>query len=115
SLDMGRFERYGSSLDLKLRVLLKGPNDPIIEQVSGLLSTSINYVKINGFLYSRPLNAEDLSICAQLLRGSIIRSLELIWAVLNDTTVPFIIAMAANIKSIMITRAFFDGPPLSDP
>ncbi|GMR57254.1 hypothetical protein PMAYCL1PPCAC_27449, partial [Pristionchus mayeri] len=43
-LDWSRFERRGSSFEPKLGVTLNGPEDPIFEQISKLLSVPIKHV-----------------------------------------------------------------------
>ncbi|GMR57236.1 hypothetical protein PMAYCL1PPCAC_27431, partial [Pristionchus mayeri] len=74
SLTTERFERFGSSINPELQVILNGFDDPIIDQVSNFLSAPIKKVEIG--LYSTQLSPEDLTLCAQLLRGSIINELE---------------------------------------
>ncbi|GMR56257.1 hypothetical protein PMAYCL1PPCAC_26452, partial [Pristionchus mayeri] len=65
-LDSEPFHRRGQSDNPMLHVKLNNAEDLIFKKVSDLLSTSIKKVEINGYL----LSPENLSLVAQLLRGS---------------------------------------------
>ncbi|GMR57739.1 hypothetical protein PMAYCL1PPCAC_27934, partial [Pristionchus mayeri] len=87
-----------------MRVRISGHEDPIIEQVTNLLSSSIKCVFIgaNGI----PLSSFDLSLCSQLLGASTIDHLQFDYVeILDDTTIPLIfsiISRATNSLSITV-------------
>ncbi|GMR38144.1 hypothetical protein PMAYCL1PPCAC_08339, partial [Pristionchus mayeri] len=66
TLDSRRFHRSGNSDQPRIEVEVNGPEDPILEQVSGILSTSIKKVEITAWNFS----STDFSLCTQLLHTS---------------------------------------------
>ncbi|GMR57275.1 hypothetical protein PMAYCL1PPCAC_27470, partial [Pristionchus mayeri] len=98
TLDRGRFERNSSSLLPCLRVKLNDTEDPIIDQVSSLLCSSIKDVEIHGYRFF-PV---DLSLCTQLIHGSTIGYLEIRDIQLNHGSASNIISIASRAKEFAL-------------
>ncbi|GMR52182.1 hypothetical protein PMAYCL1PPCAC_22377, partial [Pristionchus mayeri] len=94
ALDAARFTRSGDSHNHKLEVTLNGPEDSVVEQVFGLLSTHIKEAWID--LRTSP----DFMLCSQLLRKSTFGKLGIIRPILDDTTAPYILSLASLSKEI---------------
>ncbi|GMR33413.1 hypothetical protein PMAYCL1PPCAC_03608, partial [Pristionchus mayeri] len=110
SLNARRFSRYRNHHGPHVEVDLKGPNDRIIEQVVNLLSAPIGEVTIQGHVHG--FSAEDLSLCARVLRGSTIGKVEVQRNLLDDVTSPSILEIASSAKVLEVTTQDTD---LSDP
>ncbi|GMR31730.1 hypothetical protein PMAYCL1PPCAC_01925, partial [Pristionchus mayeri] len=95
TLDKGRFERVGPAAHPRLRVTLSGPEDPIIEQVSGLLSASIHEVSI---LLRPVVPVSDLSLCSQLLRNSPIAKITIDTPMREEEIGPSILSIASHAR-----------------
>ncbi|GMR55404.1 hypothetical protein PMAYCL1PPCAC_25599, partial [Pristionchus mayeri] len=94
-LDSARFERLTKSV---IHVKLNGFQDPIFEKVSDLLSASIKNLEINGDL----LSPENLSLIAQLLRGSKAKHLDMQHCRVDESTVSSIIEIAGRARKISL-------------
>ncbi|GMR57235.1 hypothetical protein PMAYCL1PPCAC_27430, partial [Pristionchus mayeri] len=108
NLDWGRFERSYRSNGPALVVTLEGPQVPIWNQATTLLSSSIKNVHIHG----DPSNPTDLSICETLLRYSTIHTLSIMHK-LDDTNTSSIINIASRSTEFII--AFDEDSQLADP
>ncbi|GMR56256.1 hypothetical protein PMAYCL1PPCAC_26451, partial [Pristionchus mayeri] len=97
-LDSEPFHRRGQSDNPMLHVKLNNAEDLIFKKVSDLLSTSIKKVEINGYL----LSPENLSLVAQLLRGSLVRYLDMQYCRVDDSTVSSIIEIAGRARKISL-------------
>ncbi|GMR52695.1 hypothetical protein PMAYCL1PPCAC_22890, partial [Pristionchus mayeri] len=107
SLDKGRFRMYSNSLDPRIKVILNGPQDSLVEQVSDMLSSCIKKAYIHGYRFT----PEDLSLCKHLLRDSTIPFLD-ISTKLDDTTAPIVLSLASHTEEFML---YYDDQLLSDP
>ncbi|GMR33310.1 hypothetical protein PMAYCL1PPCAC_03505 [Pristionchus mayeri] len=76
----------------RLRAVVMGPEDPILEQLSGLFPSCIEHVSI-GDSY-RTINCSDLSICENLLLKSTIQRLTFSPKTIGDHTAPAILSIA---------------------
>ncbi|GMR30620.1 hypothetical protein PMAYCL1PPCAC_00815, partial [Pristionchus mayeri] len=84
------------TIEVKLTVTLTGAEDPIIEQVADILSTSIQNVHIGDIGNISVFSSSDLSLCAKLLASSTIRNLHFYLENLNDTITPFIMSILSK-------------------
>ncbi|GMR31453.1 hypothetical protein PMAYCL1PPCAC_01648, partial [Pristionchus mayeri] len=108
-IESERFERFGDSSDPQLGVTLNGSEDPMIEQLSDLFSSPIKLSFVDEQANFTP---DDLPLCANLLRNSIISHLSLQIERLDDNAVPSILSLASHIKDF---DAIFPTVQLSDP
>ncbi|GMR57849.1 hypothetical protein PMAYCL1PPCAC_28044 [Pristionchus mayeri] len=110
-VDWGRFER--SMTSSYLEVTLNGPADPVIDQVIVFMSTTIQIVEIydyDGWV----VPSEDLSMCAQLLRGSTIDKCFIRDPMIDDISGPAIITISfPRVQEIVIQMG--EDVTLSDP
>ncbi|GMR56997.1 hypothetical protein PMAYCL1PPCAC_27192, partial [Pristionchus mayeri] len=89
NLNMERFKiSKGGSIIRELQVTLTGAEDPIIEQLADILSTSIKIVNIT-YKCMAALSSSDLSLCAKLLASSTIGDLRFRLTILDGTMTPF--------------------------
>ncbi|GMR56988.1 hypothetical protein PMAYCL1PPCAC_27183, partial [Pristionchus mayeri] len=98
TLDSERFHRLGTSENPSLRVELNGPEESIIEQVSGLLSTFIKNVEIIALNFT----ADDFSICEKVLSGSTIDFLSVMNVRLVDSSASNIVSMASHSNRLLL-------------
>ncbi|GMR57252.1 hypothetical protein PMAYCL1PPCAC_27447, partial [Pristionchus mayeri] len=110
ALDMGRFRRYSFSGKPGLCVEPNGTEDPIIDQVSSLLSGHINCVEISN--YEGGLVSADLSLFAQLLRKATIGQFRFHFMEIDDSCIPSIIDIASRAKELDFFKV--DEEQLSD-
>ncbi|GMR52186.1 hypothetical protein PMAYCL1PPCAC_22381, partial [Pristionchus mayeri] len=94
TLDTEKFKRLGDSVYPKLEVTIN--DDSVIEQVSGLLSTCIREVIMDGSNFS----PDDFSLFEWLLSNSTIVKLNIDNIILNDNTAPYILSLASLSKEI---------------
>ncbi|GMR51800.1 hypothetical protein PMAYCL1PPCAC_21995, partial [Pristionchus mayeri] len=80
TVDSGRFTRWGDSLNPRLDVTLCGPEDPVLNLVSNLLSSFIKSASIYESLASI-----EFALCANILCNSTFGILEVRTNMLNDT------------------------------
>ncbi|GMR52189.1 hypothetical protein PMAYCL1PPCAC_22383, partial [Pristionchus mayeri] len=99
NVDSGRFKRFGDSDSPRLQVTLKDSDDSIKEQVTSMLSTSINHAAICGYNFT----PDDFSLCVHLLRNSTIVKLDIIITVLNHTSASKVIAIVSKSKRLHIS------------
>ncbi|GMR55293.1 hypothetical protein PMAYCL1PPCAC_25489, partial [Pristionchus mayeri] len=98
TLDKGRFRRMRDNGSPDLVVEMNGAEDPILEKVISLLSTSISSVLIA----SSDLSSSHLSMCDQLLRSSTIGALKITSVTFNDTTAPLTLSIASNAMDLKV-------------
>ncbi|GMR52190.1 hypothetical protein PMAYCL1PPCAC_22385, partial [Pristionchus mayeri] len=109
TLAVGRFKRFRGFSNLALEVTLNGINDPIFNQVSDLLSTSI---KKDVRIYSNDFTPADFLLCSQLLRKSTFGKLVIYTTTVHDSNAPHILSMATHTKEILFDC---DETHLADP
>ncbi|GMR56972.1 hypothetical protein PMAYCL1PPCAC_27167, partial [Pristionchus mayeri] len=103
-----------------LQVKLTGPEDPIIEQVAGLLSSSIKHVEV-GYIVQKiyRFSCSDLSLCARLLHGSTIEKLVFESPILDDANAPLIFSIISRASNHIYIQTkeigYHQRPRLSDP
>ncbi|GMR57285.1 hypothetical protein PMAYCL1PPCAC_27480, partial [Pristionchus mayeri] len=95
NLNKGRFKRWVHCQDPSLMVTLTRPEDPVLEQVSGLLSSYIKNIAIPQF---GRISSADLPLCALMLRKSRIGNLTIQPMRLNDKTASYITDIASRTK-----------------
>ncbi|GMR31390.1 hypothetical protein PMAYCL1PPCAC_01585, partial [Pristionchus mayeri] len=95
-----------------LRVSLNGLEDPIVEQLSNLLSSSINFTRIYSVAEQYNFTPADYMLCSHLLRNSTMIRLVLNVKILDDITAPSIMSIVSHTKDIRIEC---DETRLSDP
>ncbi|GMR38146.1 hypothetical protein PMAYCL1PPCAC_08341, partial [Pristionchus mayeri] len=111
-LTSGRFQRSRHYGHAALKVLLTGPEDPLIEQLAEFLSSSIKDVII-GKNDSHRLSSFDLSICTRLLGSSTICELVFNYPTLDDITAPFLISITSRVSNLL--RFWFYKHQITDP
>ncbi|GMR57851.1 hypothetical protein PMAYCL1PPCAC_28046, partial [Pristionchus mayeri] len=94
-LDWGRFKRFMFFYTPALIVSLNDSEDPVVEKVTVLLSTTIHSAIIEG-----SASSEDFSMCAQLLRTSTLACVSVETFELDDVTASTIISIASRADSI---------------
>ncbi|GMR57707.1 hypothetical protein PMAYCL1PPCAC_27902, partial [Pristionchus mayeri] len=109
SLDNRRFQRLRFGGGPALRVMLTGPEDPIVDQLSDFLSSSIKSVKIGGYGIDSTLDSSHLSLCANLLSASTMDHLKISLLNLDGFSDPFIISIIARVRNHL--EIFFFGQP----
>ncbi|GMR52211.1 hypothetical protein PMAYCL1PPCAC_22406, partial [Pristionchus mayeri] len=112
TLDAGRFERLLGRAYPTLRVALNGLEDPIVGQVSDLLSLFIKDPRIYGSNGLNHFTPADYHLCAHVLRNSFLDELILNVKRLDDNTAPSILSLASHAKEIELN---YDNTQLSDP
>ncbi|GMR56979.1 hypothetical protein PMAYCL1PPCAC_27174, partial [Pristionchus mayeri] len=73
NLDERRYKQSMKCNSPTLEVKLNGPEDPILEQLSVLLTSSIKYVMIGS--YGSSISSSNLPLCAKMLNSSIFSQL----------------------------------------
>ncbi|GMR30984.1 hypothetical protein PMAYCL1PPCAC_01179, partial [Pristionchus mayeri] len=94
-IESERFQRFGDYDDPEFFITLNGSEDPIVEQISELLSTNIKLAFVDEHFNFTP---DDLSLCASVLRNSSIGQLSMQIKRLDDNAVPSILSLASHTK-----------------
>ncbi|GMR40799.1 hypothetical protein PMAYCL1PPCAC_10994, partial [Pristionchus mayeri] len=102
NLDMSRIKK--SAREPRLRVMLTGAEDPIIEQLAAFLCSSIKNVVIAEFISF--FTFSDLTLCVKLLGSSTIRNLRFTFEILDDTKIPFIFSTMPKATECLSIRMF---------
>ncbi|GMR38137.1 hypothetical protein PMAYCL1PPCAC_08332, partial [Pristionchus mayeri] len=110
NLTEGRFTQLIGYTHPHLLLTLTGAEDPMVEQVFILIYGAIKEVEIIGW---GDISSNDLSLCANLLRNSIIDHFKLISTNLVETTISSIIGIASCAKEF--TVHLDNEPQLDDP
>ncbi|GMR43584.1 hypothetical protein PMAYCL1PPCAC_13779, partial [Pristionchus mayeri] len=102
NLDWERFERSLGDDDFPIiRVVLNGPDDPIIEQVSALFSSPLDAVILGSI---GTISEANLSLSENMLRNSSIDLLYIDVQNLDEITAPLILSIASHTKIIRFSR-----------
>ncbi|GMR57755.1 hypothetical protein PMAYCL1PPCAC_27950, partial [Pristionchus mayeri] len=111
SMDNTRFQRLRINGGPALRVVLTGPEDPIVDQLAGFLSSSIKKVTIGGYASESTPDFALLSLCAKILSASTIDNLKILLLILDGFSDPFIISIIARVRNHL--EILFYGQPSS--
>ncbi|GMR51802.1 hypothetical protein PMAYCL1PPCAC_21997, partial [Pristionchus mayeri] len=108
TLDLGRFQRFGGPPNPQLYAILNGLEDPIKDQVSGLISSCIKQAKVNAANFS----PSDFQQCSQMLQNSDIGTLVFQTTRMGDEAASFILSLAARTEELEV---HCHGAQLSNP